>query len=256
MGKRDDHVRRVFLAALAPLLLQVIPAQADVLDPVGTYRSCLLLAKKNPEEGWEQAIAWQSLGGGEPARHCAGVALIGLGKYGEAATRLENLANESVRDDRVRSEMFAQAGQAWVLAGNLPRADSAQRAALTLSPGNTDVMLDQAVLFSQLGQFPKVVDILTQVLRLQPGRIEALALRAAAFRYQDNLYGAMDDVARALEMDPDYPEALLERGMIWRLKGDDAAARADWMKAISLVPDTPLADTARRNLELMDVKMR
>jgi hypothetical protein len=49
---------------------------------------------------------------------------------------------------------------------------------------------------------------------------------------------------------------LLERGILNRMKGDDGAAREAWLKAIDLAPESTAADTARRNLEKMDVKVK
>lgn len=244
---------RVVLLAFALLSLPA-PALAQTIEGPREYQACILVAKKNPEAGWEEALAWQSLGGGEAARHCAAVALIGLGKYGEAASRLETLANESVRADDVRAEMLAQAAQAWMLQGNLPRADSAQRGALVLSPGNPDILLDHAVLLAQVSHYAEAVATLSQVLRAQPNRVEALTLRGTAFRYLDNLPGAEDDINQALKLDPDFPDALLERGILRRLKGDDKGARADWMRTIERAPEAEAAELARKNLEKMDVK--
>jgi regulator of sirC expression with transglutaminase-like and TPR domain len=248
-------MKRLLPALVAAVALS-LPAAAQTIDGPQEYRTCLVLAKTKPEQGWEEALAWQSLGGGEAARHCAAVALIGLGKYGEAAARLETLANESVREDGVRAQMLAQAGQAWMLAGKLPRADSAQRAALVLAPSDPDILLDHAVLLAQVHHYAEAIDLLSGLLRRQPNRVEALVLRASAFRYQDNLPGAADDVEQALKLDPDYPDALLERGMIRRLRGDDAAARDDWRRAVELAPDSDAAETARRNLEKLDVKVK
>jgi tetratricopeptide (TPR) repeat protein len=248
----------MFRPIAAALILSVVAssALAQAIGGFEEYRTCLILAKTKPEQGWEEALAWQSLGGGEAARHCAAVALIGMGKYGEAATRLETLANESVRADSVRAEMLAQAAQAWGLLGNTQRADAALRGALTLSSGNPDLLLDQAVLMAQFGHYNDAVQVLSQVLRAQPNRVEALTLRASAFRYQDNLAGAEDDINTALKLDPDFTEALLERGILHRMKGDDKAARADWLRVVELQPEGNTADTARRNIEKMDVKVK
>lgn len=243
---------------LLPLVLAALatPAFAEIIESPAEYRTCLNLAKQKPEQGWEEALAWQSLGGGEAARHCAAVALIGLGKYAEAASRLETLANESVREDMVRAEMLAQAAQAWVMAGNVTRADSVQRGALKLAPGHPDILIDHAVLLAQVHHYREAVDVLSALLRAQPNRVEALTLRASAFRYLDNRPGAEDDIAQALKLDPDFPDALLERGILKRLKGDDAGAREDWLRAIQLAPDSDAAETARKNLEKLDVKVR
>ncbi|OJX77461.1 tetratricopeptide repeat protein [Magnetospirillum sp. 64-120] len=244
---------------LIPLILALfVPAAAfaQTIDGAHEYKACLTLAKKNPEAGWEEALAWQSLAGGEAARHCAAVALIGLGKYGEAASRLETLANESVREDSARAEMLAQAGQAWLMAGNIPRADSAVRGALVLAPDAPDLLLDQAVLLAQVNHYGEVVDVLSKLLRSQPNRVEALTLRGTAFRYLNNIPGATDDINQALKLDPDFPDALLESGILKRLAGDDKGARADWVKAIDLAPEAESAELARKNLEKLDVKVK
>ncbi|CAA7616447.1 tetratricopeptide repeat protein [Magnetospirillum sp. UT-4] len=247
---------RISVLIALPLLVAALAARAETIDAPLEYRGCMALAKQQPEQGWEEALAWQSLGGGEAARHCAAVALIGLGKHSEAASRLETLANESVREDHVRAEMLAQAGQAWLLAGNVTRADSAQRAALVLAPGTPDLILDHAVLLAQVHHYAEAVDLLSDLLRRQPNRIEALTLRASAFRYLDNLPGAEDDVNTALKLDPDFPDARLERGIIRRLKGDTSGAREDWLHAIAILPEGDAADAARRNLEMLDVKVK
>lgn len=244
----------VLALAASPILASPVLAQA--IDGPQEYKACLTLAKKTPEAGWEEALAWQSLGGGEAARHCAAVALIGLGKFGEAATRLETLANESVRHDSVRADMLGQAAQAWLMAGNVARADSAQRGALVLAPGNPDLLLDHAILLAQVNHYAEAVEVLGKVLRAQPNRVEALTLRGAAFRFLGNFPAARDDVNQALKLDPDFPDALLERGILKRLDGDDQGARTDWVRAIELVPDGDTAELARRNLEKLDVKER
>lgn len=248
-------MRRFRLAAILALAAAA-PGHAQPIASADEYKTCLILAKTKPESGWEEALAWQSLGGGEAARHCAAVALIGLGKYGEAATRLETLANESVREDAVRAEMLAQAAQAWLLLGKLPRADAALRSAERLQPGSPELMLDRAVVLAQAKNYREASDVLSRLLLAQPNRVEALALRASALRYLDDMLGALDDVETALKLDPDYPDALLERGILRRLKGEDAGAREDWLRAIRVLPDSPVADTARLNLERMDVKVK
>ena len=231
------------------------PPPADQ-QGVQEYRTCLSMARSSPEDGWEEALAWQSMGGGEAAHHCAAVALIGMHRYEEAGKRLEALANESRREAPLRAEMLAQAGQAWLLAGDLSRADAAQRAALQLAPGTPELLLDHSVTLAQAHQYKEVVDEMSDLLRRQPNRIEAITLRASAYRYLDNLAAADTDLARALELDPGYPDALVERGRVRRLRGDDDGARQDWMMVVKTVPSGAVLEEAQRNLELLDVKQK
>ncbi|KIL99783.1 TPR repeat-contatining protein [Paramagnetospirillum magnetotacticum MS-1] len=248
-------LRAIPLLPLALLWLST-PAPAETINPKMEYRTCLTLARAKPEEGWEEALAWASLGGGEPARHCAAVALIGLGKYEEAAKRLESLAGLSRREEALRAEMLAQAGQAWLLAGKPQQALADQDTALKLMPGHPELLLDKSVTLASVGHYAEVVDLLSPLLKVQPNRIEAMVLRAVAYRYLDKLELAKDDLARALVLDPSFPDALLERGIIRRLEENNAGAREDWLKAIAAAPESAVADTARRNLEMMDVKVK
>lgn len=241
---------------LLPILLAPLAAKAEIINPKQEYRACLHLARTKPEDGWEEAIAWGSLGGGEPARHCAAVALIGLGKLEEAAKRLETLASLSRATETLRAEMLAQAAQAWLQAGQVERALADLDTGLTLAPNHPDLLLDKAVAYAQAAHYAKAVETLTTLLKAQPNRVEAMVLRASAYRYLDKLELAKEDIARALVLEPDVPDALLERGMIRRLEDNTAGAREDWLKAINAAPDSAAADTARRNLELMDVKVK
>lgn len=249
--------RAIPLLSLAALgLWAAAPAAAESIESRTEYRTCLTLAKAKPEEGWEEAIAWGSLGGGEPARHCAAVALIGLGKHEEAARRLEALAELSRRPEAVRAEMLAQAAQAWLLAGQPQKALADQDTALKLVPGHPELLLDKAVTLASVNHYDEVVKVLDGLLKVQPNRIEAMVLRAVAYRYQEKFELAKEDLARALVLDPAYPDALLERGMLRRLEENDVGAREDWLKAIAAAPESAAAETARRNLEMMDVKQQ
>ncbi|HLN24958.1 MAG TPA: hypothetical protein VK558_13365, partial [Patescibacteria group bacterium] len=113
----------------------------QAIDQAVQYKHCVALARVKPEEGWEESLAWASLAGGDPARHCGAIALIGLKQYEEAATRLEELARDSHGAARLRAGMLAQAGQAWLLAKNTERAYAAQTAALGLVPGAPDLLI-------------------------------------------------------------------------------------------------------------------
>ena len=250
-------------ALLAAALAAAAPARADgsvttasTIDPAKEYAYCLTLAKTKPEDGWEEALAWGSLGGGTPSQHCGAVALIGMGKYEEAAKRLESLAEESRRGDWMRAQMLEQAGPAWLLAGNVDRADAVQRAALKLVPNQPDLLLDHAITLAQVHHYKEAAAELTDLLSRQPNRVEALTLRASARRYLGDMAGARADIGLALQLEPDFADALVEQGIIRRLDGDAAGAREDWLKVIRTVTKGPVLDEARRNLELLDVKTK
>ncbi len=243
----------------APVATSKVPqsgVDAAEINNAKEYVTCMQLARAKPEDGWEEALAWESLGGGEPARHCGAVALIGMGHYEDAAKRLEDLAADSKRDNLIRARMLEQAGQAWLMAGNTDRADAVQRTALKLVPGLPDLLLDHAVTLAQVHHYREAKAELDDLLQRQPNRVEGLTLRASARRYLNDLPGARADIDHALKLDPGFPDALVERGIIRRLQGDNAGARSDWLKVVKTVPKGPALDEAQRNLELLDVKTK
>ena len=218
------------------------------------YQKCMTLARRRPQDGFEMAIGWRSLGGGDAADHCAAVALIELEQFGEAAKRLERLAQISIEEPPVKAGLYDQAGQAWLLEGRPEDATRAFTSAIAIKPGDPDLLVDRAQAWAARGDYDAADTDLSAALNLSPSRADAYALRASARRFLDRAVDALADANTALELDPANPEALLERGILRRLKGDDAGARADWMKILNAMPDSAAAGPARQNIENMDVR--
>lgn len=230
-------------------------ARADQFDLARQqeYEDCLTLARRVPVDGYESALAWEGQGGGDAARHCAAVSLIGLGKYREAAELLESLgAAMAATQPDLAAGAFAQAGQAWTMAGATRRALDAAAAGLKLTPDDVDLLVDRAIAYATLGDFKSSIKDLDQAQALAPTRAEVLVYRASARRFLNELKDARADADAALAIEPKNAEALLERGNIRRLSSDPAGARQDWLQVIALAAGTPAADSAKANLEKMD----
>jgi len=232
---------------------EVAAQQTDFRD-AGQYAICMDLARNDPDSAFDTAIAWEGEGGGDAARHCAAVALIQLGYFGEAATRLERLAQGiDARNLHLRVLVLAQAGQTWWLEGEFERAFAVQTSALELSPDNPDILVERGVTLASAQNYWEAIDDFNLVLEIDPARADALVFRASAYRYVDAVELAEADIERALELDPGNPEGLLERGILRRLAGDKTGAREDWVRITSEYPDSEAAEAARLNLEKMDV---
>jgi tetratricopeptide (TPR) repeat protein len=224
-------------------------AEADAV----TYDRCLKLAKQNPGAAQSLAQTWHEQGGAHPAEHCAAVALVGLKRYKEAATRLEALAQAmTTAPAGLRADVFDQAGQAWLLAGDAVRAYAAAGQALGLQPNDPELLLDRAEAAASAGYYDKAVTDLDHLLKADPGRVEALIYRASANRALDRLDAALADVEKALTLTPNSVSGVLERGNIRRLKGDLDGAREDWKRVGQLAPGTQADMAAKANLEHMD----
>lgn len=226
----------------------------DTLTPAKTYQMCLSMARAYPEQGVEFSGKWIGLGGGEPAKHCQAVSMMGMHEYGEAATRLEELAQNSKQPNPVRAGMLAQAAQSWLLHGDNERAYAAQTAALKLTPKDVKLLIDRSLTLAEAKNYWESIDDLNTAVSLDPTNADAYAFRASAYRMVSADDLAMDDAERALSIDPQNVSALLERGILSRMKNNDNGARKDWMKILELAPDSDAARAARANIERMDVR--
>ncbi len=248
-------MQRLLLACLLSAAGASPPAAQDLpAEQAGDYADCMAEARDAPDTAFERAQTWADLGGGAPARHCAAVALIGLGQFEEAAQSLEDLALDLRSDDSaLRADLLAQAGQAWLLAGKPERAYGAQTTALELTPEDPDLWIDRSLALAAAQNYWEAIDDLNRAAELGPPRADLLIFRASAYRYVDAPELAMEDVERALRLDPDNLEGLLERGNLRRVAGDEGGARNDWLRILEIAPDSPAAAAARRNLEKLDV---
>lgn len=228
------------------------------------YRACLQKVSVNADAAYDQALEWRDRGGGTPAAHCAALALVALGKHGEAATRLQALA-ETPGGRGMAQQLLGQAGNAWLLAGQPGNAYNAFSAALNTfanapdkgaSPEQVDLLIDRAQALAALNRWEAAETDLSKALSLDPENGPAYVFRASARRMQEKLDAALEDLQLALALSPKDAAALLERGVIYRLKQKPDQARADWLAAIAAGPEGETANTARRNLEMLDMKAK
>jgi tetratricopeptide (TPR) repeat protein len=247
------------LAFVAAALAQTPAPKSDALKPEdapANYGLCLDTARAYPQQGLDLARRWEGLGGGAPAKHCEGVALIGLMRNAEAGLVLETVAATGTMSADVRAGLFAQAGQAWLAAGDTAKARAAQTAALALLPAGAvatvPILIDRAITAAQTKQYADAVADLTAALAIQPGSADALALRANALHELGRLDDAAKDAQAAVAADGSNLNALLERGIVARLQGRADAARRDWEKIVALAPQSDVATVARGHLERLE----
>ncbi len=252
---RQNKHRSAVAVVLIWLSLGAAPARAEAptaLPDAGTrYQDCMRLARTTPAKGLERARAWEEHGGAGGARHCAAVALLGLGKFDAAAARLEELAWGLPVDspESVRVQLLSQAGQAWLNARQPGKAHAVLSAAVDLAPRDPELRIDRAMALAAAQRYQDAILDLSAALIADPASVDALTLRASAYRLSGRHKAATADIDRALALAPDTPDALLERGILRQLAGDRTGAAADWLRLINHHADTPAAAIARRNLK-------
>ena len=202
------------------LLLSGLPALADEVNKVESdfevrHESCLEKIAVDAELAYEDAMIWQSQGGGRRARHCVAMTLFALGHADEAAFRLDKLAKSpDGGSPEMRAGYYVEAADMWMNA-ELPRnAYDSATAGLKVAKKDVDLRIARARAYAAMGRWDYAEIDLTNALGLAPNDPRALRYRADARKRQNKLSLAKADIDRALIFDGQNVDALLVRGQI------------------------------------------
>jgi tetratricopeptide (TPR) repeat protein len=251
----------IALVALAAVSSGAAPrlsfADEHGLSEQERYNRCIKLAHEDPQNAYEQALAWHDAGGGPASIHCSAVALVQLKQYAQAAFKLDHLAQaRDAGSAELRSSLLDEAGNAWLLAGQPGNAETSLNAAMRLSERNADLYADRARARGLANNWVGAESDLNVALSLDPYRADLLVLRASARHALGKRRDARSDIEQALDFDPKYADALVERGAMKLESGDKSGARADWQIVLATQPNTSAGDTARRYIEKLEVGPR
>ena len=237
---------------MIPILLALAaaaPAAGPQDTPANRYRDCLALARTAPARAVGQAQAWLGSGGGLMAAQCLGLALAAQDKWPEAAAAFEAAAKDAEsRQDRRRGDLWVEAGNARLAAGDAAAARKAFEAALAsrmLIPQlEGEVHLDLGRAAAALNE-PAVARIhIDKGLALVPKDAFGWYLSAALARKQNDLALARDHIATAVGLAPDDAAILLEAGNIAGLSGEKDAALGLYARAARTAPGSDAAKAA------------
>lgn len=225
------------LFAAAPCVAQGLSILDGSPDHLRKYNECMNLARAEPLKALPVAEKWHVQGGGMAARHCVATAMFGAGRFTQAAAQFESIARDLGKDrPGLRSELWAQAGQAFMEAGLPEKAAEAQSRGLELNAKDADLWVDRGLSFAAQKAWPRAISDFDRALGLRRDDVEILVLRAAAWRNAGNPAKAYEDASRALKVAPDHSEALLERGFASLARGDRGSANLDFSAVLRLVP--------------------
>jgi tetratricopeptide (TPR) repeat protein len=233
------------------LLLVLAPQAAGPVDtPDNRYRACLALTRTAPERAAGQARAWLGSGGGIMAAQCLGLALSAQEKWTEAATAFEAAAREAeAREDRRRGDLWVEAGNAHLAAGDAVAArkafDSALATKLLAPQLEGEVHLDLGRAAAALNDPGAARAHIDKGLALVPNDAFGWYLSAALARRQNGLALAREHIAKAVSLAPDDAAILLEAGNIAGLSGEKDAALGLYARAVRAAPGSDAAKAAR-----------
>src|SRR5262245_39868087 len=205
-----------------PLLALVLAAAPAAGPPAFAQKSesvrlqnCIDRIDRDPEEAYQDGLAWVAIGNRPAARQCVAMALIALGQEAEGAAQLEALANapDGGSLDQ-RGVYLAQSGNAWLLAKMPDAAVVTLTNAIKLLPQDGEVRKDRARAYIALKKWTEAGKDLDASIELSPGDAGALRLRAYALLKMDRLEDAWQDVEKALKQSPKDVDAAVLRGDI------------------------------------------
>ena len=193
------------------------------------------------------------MGGGDAAQHCAGVALIRMGKPDHGAQRLQTLAQtSSSAPPALRADLLAQAAQGWLLADLPDRAEAAIDAAVEIAPLTPAFFADRAQIRGVLGDFDGALADADSALRLGDPTPDPLLFKAAALRRLDRCAEALAAADQAYTLAPGLPDIALERGYCLARLGRREAARAAFIAASQNGGELGVGEAARLALEQLN----
>jgi len=245
----------MLLTALALAALQPVPAPAVPQTDNERMRACLALVRSAPQQAATEAQAWvDERGTGRLlARRCLGLAFAAQEQWAAAATVYEQAAQEAeAAGDPGRAGLRAQAGNAWLAAGEAQRALPALDAALTTQgldqAQRGQALLDRARAQVALGHADRARTDIDGALQLVPGDGFAWYLSAALARRANDAVRAASDIARARQLSPNDPDILLLAGTIVGQAGNMNEAYALYRRVVELAPESEAGRQAAASL--------
>lgn len=246
---------------LTPLMFAAA-LQASSLPSVNVPQSnddrlhaCLALVRSNPSQAATEAQAWVEEGaaGRLAARRCLGLAFAAQEQWASAATVYDQAAQEAeTANDPGRAGFRAQAGNAWLAAGEAQRALQALDAALTaqgLAPAQRgQALLDRARAQVALGRADRARADIDSALLLIPNDGFAWYLSAALARRANDPVRAATDIGHARQYAPDDPDILLLAGTIMGQAGNMNEAYTLYRRVVELAPDSDAGHQAAASL--------
>lgn len=174
---------------------------------------CLNTIETSPETAYEDALAWLNEGSRPNAHYCAALSLSALGHHGEAAARLEALAQQKGAGTlRERAVFLTQAGNAWLSAGLADAAIQSFTDALKINRVDPDLLKDRAAAYLAAERPVQALIDLDDALTLRPIDAEAYRMRALAYLQQESYEAALKDIELSRSYDPENIDTLVLRG--------------------------------------------
>jgi tetratricopeptide (TPR) repeat protein len=202
------------LAALALIAPAIAQTTAAALERA-RYQSCLDQVGEDAGAAFEEALSWKIEGGGWPALHCEGRALIALGDDRRGAALLDETRLGLPELDRAATPDLAEdAAAGWLAAEDPDAAIAAAQAGLAADEARPGLwrLLAEAARSSEHWALAETAT--TRLIRMDEETAAAWRDRAEARLEIGDLDGARSDIDTALALDGEDIRTLVLRGRI------------------------------------------
>lgn len=208
------------MSIVAALILPLVMAQTSTA-PTGQlgerFARCVQLIETNPADAYEEGMAWAAEAQSVHAFRCAAMALVAQNRFEEGARRLQSLASAVAPENTaLRTELWSQAGNAWLLAREPGNARSQfTRAIMTMESDPSqlpDLLIDRARAYAMESDWRPAEEDLSRALDIRPNDALALRLRATARMNQRSFDLAQADAMAAVRLEPTNEENTLVLG--------------------------------------------
>ncbi len=222
----------------------IIGAAAPLTVSSPLYEDCIRAAEAGTPGAIDAANRWLAeANGGIPARHCLGIALLNRGRPAAASATFEDAARiAEATGNPATADLYGQAGNAALLAGDSPRAELMLNAAIVAATDQPalrgSLMIDRAQIAIAAAKFDAARGDLDAAKQLSPLDSGGWLLSAALARREERLTDAANDIARALALAPNDVDIMLEAGNIAAMGGEVEKARHLWQRIQKTAPDS------------------
>ena len=196
---------KLLLSAIAALLASATSVYAEdrTAELDARHETCLERIAQDQQLALEEAMIWRDQGGARRARHCEAMALFALGHEGEAAHRLDQLADgRDGGSPEMRVSFRSEAANFWLAAMEGDRALASATAGLEIEPDHVPLRISSARAHALNDDFDNAADALNTVITAYPDHAEALRYRADVRMRQDRMLAAKEDIEASLSADP------------------------------------------------------
>lgn len=120
--------------------------------------------------------------------------------------------------------------------GRLEGSAEAYRKALSVLPGNVEIVLDLAAVYGDQGEWERAADEYDEILGADPSNLEALAGAAEAAARLEDQAGSMAHLKKAVEIAPERADLHLKVGLIYLDRGQLQEALSEMSRAVEIDP--------------------